>query len=93
MTNYTTARCGHQVIAEGAPGSSALKACEKRTCDRPRCKSGLPDHFTDRECAAEIWMWDKPKWMVDLDDKTVVTASGKRYANLVEFAKHHGWDG
>jgi hypothetical protein len=91
--NYTTARCGHQVVAEGAPGSSARKACENRTCDSPRCESMLPAWFTDRECAAYVWMYAKTPWTVNLLDKTVKTGSGKRYANLIEFAKHHGWEG
>lgn len=93
MTNYTTARCGHQVIAKGAEGSIARKACEKRTCGADRCESGLPRKFTDRECAAYVWMYDTPPWTVDLLDKTVRAGDGTKYANLVDFAKHHGWDG
>lgn len=53
----------------------------------------LPEKFTDRECAAYVWMWDKPPWVVDLVDKSVRTGSGKRYQNLIEFAQHHGWEG
>lgn len=91
--NHVKARCGHLVPAVGAPGSAARKDCERRTCGSPRCESGLPAKFTDRECAAYVWMWDTPPWVVDLIDKTVRTGSGTKYANLVEFATHHGWDG
>ncbi len=91
--NYTTARCGHSVPAVGAEGSLARKACESRTCDLPRCKSGLPSKFTDRECAAYVWMYDKRIWTVDLLKKTVQTGDGTLYKNLIDFAAAHGWDG
>ncbi len=91
--NYTTARCGHSVPAVGEEGSLARFACERRTCGLPRCQSGLPENFTDRECAAYMWMYDKPTWTVDLLKKTVRTGKGKTYKNLIEFAAAHGWDG
>lgn len=91
--NYTTAKCGHSVPAEGAPGSMARRACESRHCGLPRCESRLPAKFSDRECAAYVWMWARLNtWLVDLLDKTVNT-SKKKYANLIEFAHEHGWDG
>jgi hypothetical protein len=91
--NYMPAKCGHLVPAVGAPGSLARRAVEGRHCSLPRCQSQLPEKFTDRECAAYVWMWSKPPWMVDMKDKSVRTGAGKRYASLIEFAKAHGWEG
>ena len=90
--NKIKARCGHYVIAEGAPYSSARRAQEARHCGLPRCESNLPKKFTDRECAAYVWMWDKPPWTVDLLTKRVKTPRNE-YANLIEFAQKHGWGG
>jgi hypothetical protein len=54
----------------------------------------LPSKFTDQECAAYVWMWNRENpWVVDLFDKSVKTGKGVRFDNLVEFAKHFGWDG
>lgn len=55
--------------------------------------SGLPSKFTDRECAAYEWMWDKAPWLVDLLDKSVRDGKGNKYANLIVFAQAHGWEG
>jgi hypothetical protein len=53
----------------------------------------LSAKFTDRECAAYVWMWRRHgNWLVDLLDKTVNTGKTK-YKNLIEFAHAHGWDG
>lgn len=90
--NHTTASCGHQVPAEGAPGSRARREQEKRHCGLSRCESGLPAKFTDRECAAYVWMWEKTHWTIDLMTKRV-HLPGKEFPNLIEFAKHFGWDG
>lgn len=35
--NYTKAKCGHYVIAVGAPGSEAREKCERLPCDECRC--------------------------------------------------------
>ena len=91
--NHITAHCGHQVPAEGAPGSRVRREQEKRHCGMPRCESGLPAKFTDRECAAYLWMWTKPPWTVDLATKAVRMGNGRKFDNLIEFAKHFGWDG
>lgn len=93
VVNYTNASCGHSVPAIGAPGSMARRAAETRHCGLPRCESKLPAKFTDRECAAYVWMWNRgAPWLVDLADKTVETPRTK-YASLIEFAQHFGWDG
>lgn len=52
--NTVVAKCGCSVPAVGAPGSSARRACESRTCDKPRCRSGLSRAFTDAECEAYV---------------------------------------
>jgi hypothetical protein len=91
--NYIKARCGHDVPAVGAPGSMARKAAERRACGLPRCESGLPDKFTDRECAAWVWMWGRMNWIVDLATKGVVDATERKFPSLIEFAQHYGWDG
>jgi hypothetical protein len=91
---YTRARCGHQVCADGSPGSAARRACESRACGAPRCESGLPTKFTDRECAAYVWLWKLKvgPWTVDLLTKNVKTPE-TGYANLIEFAQYHGREG
>jgi hypothetical protein len=96
--NTVKASCGHYVIAEGAPGSSARKAQEKRTCGKARCESRLPDKFTDRECEAYVFMLRKRDVWIRLDKKTksVVLYGGPipmRFDNLVELAEFHGWRG
>lgn len=93
--NHTKASCGHLVIAEGAPNSSARRAQERRTCELPRCKSGLPKKFTDRECAAYVWLHGRGirPWVVDLLNKSVCNGRGEMFVSLVEFALHHGWEG
>lgn len=98
--NYTTARCGHQIIAEGAPGSSARKACERRTCGKPRCVSGLPAKFTDRECEAYVFMWSKPPWAVFLTkgrdmltpDERQMVADAERSLKLQGAASDGPWE-
>ena len=92
--NHVTASCGHQVPAEGAPGSMARKAQERRHCGMPRCESGLPAKFSDRECAAYVWMWNQHgPWLIDVVNKKVWGHDGNWFENLIEFAKHFGWDG
>lgn len=98
--NTIKAKCGHYVPAEGAPGSSARKAQEKRTCGNARCESRLPDKFTDRECEAYVWAWEaynvSTPWAVDLGTKRVTQFKknkNKHYVSLIEFAEFHGWRG
>ena len=88
--NHTRASCGHSVIAEGAPGSSARKACERRTCGLPRCRSGLPAKFTQAECEAYCTLLDMGVrgWTVDRLTKDVLTAEGEKWVGLVEFLNH-----
>ncbi len=38
--NYCTAQCGHNVIAIGAPGSTARKRCERLPCDECKPATG-----------------------------------------------------
>ena len=76
-------KCGH--LATGGRDSRSW------TCGSPRCESGLPRKFSDRECEAYVWLLDKPSWLVDLIDKSVTTPRGK-YANLIQLAQEYGWD-
>lgn len=96
--NKTQACCGHYVIAEGAPGSLARKAQEKRTCGKARCESRLQDNFTDRECEAYVFMMRKRDVWIGLDCKTksAVLYGGPtalRFDSLIELAEFHGWRG
>lgn len=87
--HHTKARCGHLVVAVGAEGSLARLAQEQRTCDHPRCKSGLSDKFSVGECEAYCRLHDMNVggWVVDLVTKEVRTTSG-RFKGLIEFARH-----
>lgn len=93
--NHIQASCGHMVPAEGSPGSFARLAAERRHCGKPRCESGLPAKFSDRECTA--WAWLKHcyfrGWSVDLKTREVHTAGGRSYIGLIEYATHCGWEG
>lgn len=92
--NFTIARCGHTVAAEGAPGSMARKACEDRTCGRARCRSGLPKKFTDAECDAYVFLADiqyEIGFVVSLINKSVLDGDGVRHASIIDLAKQHGW--
>ncbi len=96
--NQTIARCGHPVIAVGAPGSLARQAVEGRHCGLPRCESGLPKKFTDRECAAFVWLRHRgfKNWSVDMVSKDCRMEKGDRYVtfiNLCSAATYHGWEG
>lgn len=80
------AKCGHEIESyRDAP----------RSCGAPRCTSGLPLKFTDRECAAYMWLVDRggSGWIVDLLTKKVHDANGREHADLIEKAARHGWDG
>ncbi len=72
--NTTIAKCGCSVTAEGAPGSGARRACEARTCNKPRCRSRLPEKFTDTECEIYCHLHDTGcrGWLIDLLNKSVV---------------------
>lgn len=89
--NHTIASCGCSVISVGAPGSMARRAQERRPCDKPRCRSGLPKKFTDEECEAYCRLLDSGVmgWIVDLLTKRVDTHQAT-YKDLVEFAKAKG---
>jgi hypothetical protein len=81
--NTTTARCGHPVPAVGDPGSRARRAAERRTCDSPRCRSGLPPKFTDEECKQYLHLVDLGVgFLVDNVDKSVLLADGRKFASL-----------
>lgn len=71
--NYTQARCGHPILAIGAPGSTVRRMLETRPCSRPRCQSELPDKFSDAECEAYIVLMrvEKLNFLVDLVTKRV----------------------
>jgi hypothetical protein len=93
--NYTTARCGCQVVAVGAPGSLVRRSIESRHCGKPRCESGLPGKFTDRECAAYVWLHHVSyAWSVDYLDKSATDhIHNERYPSLIELAQSKGWEG
>lgn len=93
--NYTKAFCGHDVIAVGAPGSSARRAAESRHCGEPRCESGLPRKFSDRECAAYVWLRHRgvDGWSVDLLSKSAMGLRGTIWASVTDLAAEHGWEG
>ena len=86
--NTVIAKCGCSVPAVGAPGSTARLACERRTCDKPRCRSGLSQGFTDAECEAYVRLEAMGlAFTVDLvtHDVQLRLPSGKveKFANLV----------
>lgn len=96
--NTTTASCGCQIPALGAPGSMVRSAIESQHCGKPRCESGLPKKFTDRECAAYVWLLHRGirGWSVDMVTKDVLVPKGDSYCtftSLVSAAQHHGWEG
>lgn len=94
--NHTTASCGCSVIAVGAPGSLARRVQELRSCEKPRCRSGLPDKFTDEECEAWCWLKDNgiTGWSVCVITKLCWEYPepdySRRYPGLVEFALAKG---
>lgn len=68
--NYTTARCGHLVIAEGAPGSRQRKACERRTCgDGENYTWGDVRHRWESFQAGAAWAAAQSKGEHDDDGK------------------------
>lgn len=91
------ARCGHPVPAVGTPGSMARRAAMARTCEHPRCQSGLPAKFTDAECAAYVRLSRSRfrGWTVDYVDKSVAWGGTKshpqtEHTSLVTFAAYCG---
>ena len=91
--NTVKLSCGCIEPADGSPGSAARKSQKRRKCRKPRCRSGLPAKFSDRECAAYCWLYGRMTFVADLVDKTVRTEAGTRYTNLVECAQACGWEG
>lgn len=87
--NYTKASCGCDVIAVGAPGSMARYAVERRPCDKPRCRSRLPEKFSDAECEAYCHLSNRgARFLVDLLDKSVIVLRDDdteiEFASLIE---------
>ena len=93
--NHTQASCGCTVVAVGAPGSIARMTQESYSCGKPRCRSRLPDKFTDEECEALCWLQDcRIRWSVDMITKKArdhTTSDPVEYGSLVELAKAKGW--
>lgn len=90
--NTTTARCGHAVPAEGSPNSGARRACEQRTCGKPRCESRLPaPKFTDAECEAycQLHAMGIRGWLVDLATKMVHDDEEHEFPSLLSFLDFH----
>lgn len=92
----TKAACGCLVLADIDPDSSSRKAIEATHCGKPRCESGLPKNFTDRECAAWVWLRHHSVgrlWRVEFHDKSVELYAGDRKSTLIELARERGWEG
>lgn len=95
--NTTKASCGCTITAVGDPGSMAREAQEKWwNCGKPRCESRLPAKFTDRECAAYVWLHQRciRGWVVDMITKKVTCyVQAEDFPSLIEAAQHFGWEG
>lgn len=96
--NYTTALCGCPIVAVGSPHSQVRVASESRHCGKPRCESGLSNKFSDRECAAYVWLIHRGfrAWSVDLLTKECRMAKGNdsvTFVNVISAARQHGWEG
>lgn len=92
--NHTKASCGCSVAAVGSPNSIARRMQESRPCSKSRCRSRLPDKFTDEECEAWCWLWDCKitGWLLDWQDKSVrVVGYDWDFPGIVAFAKAKGW--
>ncbi len=59
-----------------------------------REESGLPENFTDAECAAFVWLRGKGfAFDCFFDDKTVRNSVKDVWPGLVEYASSVGWEG